>query len=410
MGFLPWQDLSGTVEEGGGLLEGLLGDNGLFAKWNLDNVWGQSLVVLLVAFAVSFVLNFIISQVLKRLAKRTKTDIDDHFVGLFRFPIRFTIVGGALYIVSLLVLRFYLGQPQADENDKNLHNLLRLIATASYATLMIIMWTQSLVRFTTLLVDRISDMEDRFAIIQPRTKPLFHILFKILFVAFAIYLILTVWERDITGWVTSAGVLGLAVGFAARDTLANFFSGIFIIADAPYKLGDYVVLGNGDRGRVTHIGIRSTRLLTRDDVEITIPNAIIGNTEIFNQSGGPHEKFRLRVKVGVAYGSDVDKVRSILENIAFHEEDVMEDPTPRVRFRAFGDSSLDFELLCWVAEPGARGKVTDILLTKIYKAFNEYDVEIPFPKRDVYLHTVTNDLPAQPSQVESDDATDNSEK
>jgi MscS family membrane protein len=82
--------------------------------------------------------------------------------------------------------------------------------------------------------------------------------------------------------LASAGIIGIAVGFAAKDTLANLFSGVFILADSPYKLGDYVVLEDNSRGKVTQISLRSTRMLTRDDVEVTVPNSITGNTKIIN--------------------------------------------------------------------------------------------------------------------------------
>jgi small-conductance mechanosensitive channel len=123
-----------------------------------------------------------------------------------------------------------------------------------------------------------------------------------------------------TAWLASAGIVGIAVGFAAKDTLANLFSGVFIMADAPYKIGDYVVLDTGERGEITHIGIRSTRMRTRDDVEVTVPNSIMGNTKIINESGGPYEKYRIRVKVGVAYGSDIDQVEQLLMEIAAANE------------------------------------------------------------------------------------------
>ena len=146
-----------------------------------------------------------------------------------------------------------------------------------------------------------------------------------------------------TAWLASAGIIGIAIGFAAKDTLANLFSGVFIMADAPYKIGDFVVLDSGERGEITHIGIRSTRLKTRDDIEVTVPNSVMGNTKIINESGGPHEKFRIRVAVGVAYGSDIDKVREVLMGVALNDEAVCADPEPRVRLRNFGPSSLDFE-------------------------------------------------------------------
>ena len=133
------------------------------------------------------------------------------------------------------------------------------------------------------------------------------------------------------------------------------------------------------------IGLRSTRILTTDDIEITIPNAVMGNAKIKNESGGPTEKHRVRIGVGVAYGSDIDKVRSILYKIALKNEHVCEEPEPNVRFKAFGDSSLDFQLLCWIKKPGMRGMVIDELNTAIYKEFNKNSVEIPFPQRDIHI-------------------------
>ena len=194
-----------------------------------------------------------------------------------------------------------------------------------------------------------------------------------------------IWGIDPTAWLASAGVIGIAVGFAAKDTLSNLFSGFFILADTPYKVGDYIVISTGERGMVTNVGIRSTRILTRDDVEITIPNAVIGNAKVQNESSGRWEKYRIRVKVGAAYGSDVDQVCDVLKSIADESDNVCKDPEPRVRMRAFGASSLDFELLCWIEEPVLRGKVVHELNMKVYKKFNEVGIEIPYAKQDVYI-------------------------
>jgi MscS family membrane protein len=204
-------------------------------------------------------------------------------------------------------------------------------------------------------------------------------------IAAAIYFILVSWNINVSAWLASAGITGIAVGFAAKDTLANLFSGIFILADAPYKIGDFVNLDSGDRGEVTHVGLRSTRLLTRDDVEITVPNSVIANAKIINETGGRHEKERVRVKIGVAYGSDVDRLRDVILEIGNANPETCGDPEPRVRFRQFGDSSLDFELLCWIDGPVKRGRILDALNTEVYKALAREGIEIPYPKRDVYI-------------------------
>lgn len=147
-----------------------------------------------------------------------------------------------------------------------------------------------------------------------------------------------------TAFIASLGVMGLAVGFAAKDTIANLFAGVFILADQPYKIGDYIVLDSGERGKVRHIGIRSTRILTRSDVEITIPNSIMGNTKITNESGGPVKKTRVFIDVGVAYGSNLEKVEKVILKALEKVENIEKDPEPQVRFKVLGASSLDLQV------------------------------------------------------------------
>jgi small-conductance mechanosensitive channel len=170
--------------------------------------------------------------------------------------------------------------------------------------------------------------------------------------------------------------------------LSNLFAGVSIVMDAPYKTGDFVILDAGERGVVTHIGLRSTRILTRDDVEITIPNGIIGNSKIINEAGGPSQKHRIRIALGVAYGSDIDHVIATLEKVTAANSDVCKDPEPRVRFREFGESSLDFELLCWIDQPVDRGRIRHELGCSVYKAFAANNIVIPFPQRDLHVRTM----------------------
>ena len=231
-------------------------------------------------------------------------------------------------------------------------------------------------------------IRDRYAIVEERTMPLFDLMMTVIIVAIAAYALLQVWNIDPTAWLASAGIVGIAVGFAARDTLANLFAGFFIIADAPYKVGDYIVFDTGERGKVTKVGIRSTRILTRDDVEIIMPNSAMANSKVVNESGGRWERYRIRIQVGVAYGSDVDEVVELLEKVASEHETVCKEPNPRVRMRGFGDSSLDFELLCWINQPSLRGLVAHELYMKIYKELGRAGIVIPFPQRDVWVRDV----------------------
>jgi small-conductance mechanosensitive channel len=253
-------------------------------------------------------------------------------------------------------------------------------------SLMVLRLVKEALRASHLGLEIFSRVRDRYSIIEERTIPLFDLVLTVLIIGAAAYVLLEIWNIDPAAWLASAGVVGIAVGFAARDTLANLFAGFFIIADAPYKLGDYIVLDTGDRGAVTKVGIRSTRLRTRDDVEITVPNSEMANTKIYNESGGRWVKFRVRIEVGVAYGSDPEEVVELMERVAAEQQHVCQYPAPRVRMRGFGDSSLDFELLCWVNHPSQRGLVTHELYMTLYKELGHAGIQIPFPQRDVWLH------------------------
>lgn len=142
---------------------------------------------------------------------------------------------------------------------------------------------------------------------------------------------------------------------------------------------------SGERGMVTDIGIRSTRILTRDDIEITIPNSVMANSKITNESSGRHVKRRIRATVGVAYGSDIARVREVLMAAAIACEHTVSTPEPRVRFRSLGDSALVFQVMVWVDHPEFRGRALDSLNTAIHDRLLEAGLEIPFPQRVVHL-------------------------
>lgn len=333
-------------------------------------------IVVGVGFLIGKTLQYLLVDVGHRLTKRTRSDYDDRLLDLARRPLLTVPV-----LFSLMLVTSILPMPGP----------VREITTHVLATLILLSFTRAALGSCEVILELIADSRDRLDIIETRTLPMFDIAAKVIIVAVTGYLAFLIWGIDPTAWLASAGVIGIAVGFAARDTLANLFSGIFIVVDTPYKIGDYVVLDTGERGEVTHVGLRSTRLLTRDDVEVTIPNAIIANAKIINESGGPWEKYRIRIPVGVAYGSDVDQVSEVLEEVARGHPDIVDYPAPRVRMRRFGASSLDFELLGWVSKPVHRGRVTDSLLKSIYKRFQAEEITIPFPQTDVYLHRMGQD-------------------
>jgi len=322
------------------------------------------------AFALALLVRMLFVRVIKVFTRKTETEVDDRIARQLRGPVVWTIL---LVGLSLAYLEF--GAP-ARVNYFVLGILQSVIA---------LMWAVTLMRVGRILLEVVSEMVDKITFIEPRSLPLFDMILTVVVVGGFFYAICLSWAIPLTSWLASAGVLGIAVGFAAKDTLSNLFSGIFIVADTPYKVGDFVVLDNTIRGEVLEIGMRSTRLLTRDDIEITVPNAVIANSQIVNQTGGPHEKMRVRVKVEAAYGSDIDKVEGVLMGCVEGVEHLVDEPSPRVRFRSFGASGLVFELMAWIEKPVFRGRVLHALNGKVYKAFRDAGIEIPYAKQDVYV-------------------------
>ena len=336
------------------------------------NIYLKASVTVLVFIAIGKIAELVLSKVFLKIVSHSSSNIDDKLVAMLQRPIfiSFSLIGLA---VATRILEF-------SETPEFI--TLGVIRTAA-----IFVWygfVRSAVAMILLAISRKAHASN----MQVSMLPLFETIARVVMLALAIYFVFLVWNIDVTAWLASAGIIGLAVSFAAKDTLANLFAGVAIAADEPYRKGDFIVLESGERGMVTHIGLRSTRLLTRDDVEITVPNGIIGNGKIINEAGGPSAKHRVRAAVGVAYGSDIDQVISVLESVATEHEAICTTPAPRVRFRQFGDSSLDFELLGWIERSLDRGRILHELNCAIYKRFASEGIQIPFPQRDLHVRTM----------------------
>ncbi len=336
------------------------------------NIYLQALVIAVAFVVLGKIADWILSRTIGQLASRSKTDVDDHLITLAHQPIfmSFVLIG-----LGLATQRIDLPGPPT------------FITLGILKTIAVLIWYNMLRQITDVLVQTARRNRSN-KLVQTGMLALIQNVAKVILFALAIYFLFLAWDIDVTAWVASAGIVGLALSFAAKDTLSNLFAGVSIIMDAPYKTGDFIILDTAERGVVTHIGLRSTRILTRDDVEITIPNGIIGNSKIINEAGGPSEKHRIRISIGAAYGSDIDHVIATLEKVATDHDEICSNPAPRVRFRQFGESSLDFELLCWIDKPVDRGRLHHELGCNVYKAFAAAEIQIPFPQRDLHVRTM----------------------
>ena len=185
-----------------------------------------------------------------------------------------------------------------------------------------------------------------------------------------------------------AGALSVGIGFGLQNIVSNFVSGLILLLERPVKTGDWIVVGNTE-GYVKRISIRSTQIQTFDRADVIVPNSELISQQVTNWM--LHDtQGRARVPVGVAYGSDTQKVKEVLEAIAGEHPSVITDgsyPEPKVLFLGFGDSALNFELRCFVRNIDSRLQVVSDLNFAIDAAFRAAGIEIPFPQRDLHLRS-----------------------
>lgn len=355
--------------------ERLVQGSKLLLEMIAPNVWVEAFIVVLCGLIVAKVAELIMFNFVARLLNKTEKKLDENVLRLLHRPLFTTFAIFGLMIASRILV--------TELGETTFSILLAILKT-----IIILSWVGFFIRSAGAVLWSMERNPKHFAFAQRDTVPLIRNLAIVLLVLSGAYAILVAWDINVTGLVASAGIVGLALSFAAQDTLSHLFAGVAILADRPYRIGDFIVLDTGERGEVTSIGLRSTRLMTRDDVEISIPNGVMGSAKIVNESGGGDSNYRIRAAVGVAYGSDVDKVVKVLEKVAAETEGLCVDPAPRARFRLFGASSLDFELLAWISDPSLRGLRVHELNCGIYAAFNREGIQIPFPQQDVWIKEI----------------------
>ena len=284
----------------------------------------KALALAIISIAVAKFVDIFFTLIFKKVVKKTKTSLDDRILQLLHKPIFY----------SILFVGFSLAVKTA-----NLPEYFDFALVGIFKTITILIWIFVISKILVMSMEWAS-RQTASNLLQRNTLPLFNNLGKIAIGLFGAYFIFLSWGININGILASAGVLGVVLGLAAKDTVSNFFAGIFLMADSPFKEGDYILLDTGERGYVKRMGLRSTRFMTRDDIEITIPNSVIAASKIVNESGGAGETERVRINIQIAYNTDIDKARSVLIDVAKNNENVLQAPEPRVRFRELADHGL----------------------------------------------------------------------
>ena len=194
---------------------------------------------------------------------------------------------------------------------------------------------------------------------------------------------------DLTALAVFSGALGLAIGFGLQKTFGNLISGIILLMDRSIKPGDVIAItdqaGNSTFGQIRKIGIRAVSVVTRDQREYLIPNEQLMINQVENWSYSS-KTVRIQVPVGVSYGCDIEQAEKLMLEAAKATPRVLESPPPSVWLDAYGESSVNFVVQCWITDPEEGvGNVRSDVLKRLWKLFHEHEIEIPFPQRDLNL-------------------------
>jgi len=207
-----------------------------------------------------------------------------------------------------------------------------------------------------------------------------------LFIALGFVLALNNAGLNISSLTVLAGAIGVGLGFGLQNIISNFFSGLIILAERPVAIGDRIEVG-GVAGMVTRINMRSSTVVTNDNITIIVPNSDFISNAVTNWSHGD-PKVRLRVPFGVAYGSDIPLLKKVMLEVANQHPAVLKEPPPSVFFVGFGESSLDFELGVWTIDMAHNPlRFKSELYYAIEDTLRKNKIEIPFPQRDLHLRS-----------------------
>lgn len=341
---------------------------------SIQNVYIKAGIVLFLFIILAFLIKIFFTKFLHKLVKGTKTEIDDKIIETAKGPLLMLIITLGIFFAGRVL---------------GYHHYVNDLYDKFFLTFMSIFLFGIIFKIVLIIAHGIKETVHgkSVKIFDGKVFPFFEKSLKLIFSIAYLFFLFKIWNINLTPLLASAGVLGLAMAFAAQDTVANVFGGISLFADRTYEIGDFIIIDDQHRGEIIDIGLRSTKLKTRDDVLIVVPNSVMANSKVINESG-IHPKLRVRIDVDVVYGSDLDKVEKVLMDLAKKSDYVEQQPEPRVRFRAFKDFSVNLQLLFWIKKPVYKGRYTSHMIKDIHKRFFKEGIDFPFPTQDIYIKSM----------------------
>jgi MscS family membrane protein len=331
---------------------------------------GISVLIVLLGYLVG---TWTIRWLAPRVVRRTRTHFDDDLLKATGDDVRWLIV--------LLALNFATGRLGFLRAES------KSLLGGAYFVVALILVTRMMWR----LIDLAENDARQWAVREEREMQLAPVIdlggrtCRFVAVVAAISILLAHFGLDVTAIAAVAGMLGLAIGLAARDTIADIISGIIIIVDQPFRVGDRIeVTAANTWGDVVEIGLRSTRIVTRDNRMIIVPNSVAGGTEVINYSY-PDPTYRVQTDVGVSYDADVESARQLLIETVRAVEGVMSDKPVDALYNEMGDSCMVFRVRWWLESYSGRRRSIDRVHTALHAALAEAGISAPFPTQSLDL-------------------------
>ena len=336
----------------------------------IANAYIRSLVVILIVFVFLRMFLIIIEKVLLKVTSKTKTQADDILIKKSSKPLSLIII--------LLGLRLAIEELSLDSSieefmGKVIFSIIVLFVSYLTYLIMDIIIFRALKKMAKSNYESVKDL-------MSLAKSFLRIVIGIL----ALLYVLELWGIEIGPFLAGLGIAGIAIAFAMQSTLSNIFGGISMILDKTVKAGDLVYLEGGTKGKIMNIGLRSTKILTFDNELIIVPNGKLADSKIQNVAL-PEPRSRVVIPFGVAYGSNISKVKKIVKSELKKINNLEKDSEIIVRFLEMSDSSLNFKAYFYVDSFEHRIDSVDEANTRIYESFNRNGIEIPFPQRDVHM-------------------------
>ncbi|MFV1949453.1 MAG: mechanosensitive ion channel family protein [Anaerolineales bacterium] len=346
--------------------------------WDLSrSEWLEIGISGLILFSVlllgRWVISLILDKILFRISKRTKNNLDNHLLNAARLP---------LYLMAVvLALDTALRRLSFLPEDWNI--LLREGFFVLYFLVGFVFAWRLITHIFTWLGEEISQKTE--ASLDKQLIPFFQRIVLMLLSSIGIITILSHFEINITAMVTTLGIGSLAIALAAQSALEDSISGFLIMVDRPFRIGDRIELMDLDTwGDVVDIGLRSTRIRTRDNRMVVVPNSVIGKSLVVNYAY-PNDQYRLQIHIGVAYGTDLEKARQVMVDAVKGVEGVLPDRKVEALFLEFGESTLIFRVRWWLESYVDTRRMFDRVNTALYNALQKENIQLPFPQLDVHI-------------------------